>query len=69
MGNGGKLGTIASSVIIQLEQRHSEKLHVLCPLPPGYTIPPRVLLSGDGADDGQDTGMTGVEEGLEVVSR
>lgn len=40
------------------------------PLPPGYTIPPRVLVNGDGADgdDGQDTGMTGVEEGMKIES-
>lgn len=37
------------------------------PLPPGYTIPTRVLVNG-GADDGQDTGMTGVEEGMRIES-
>lgn len=37
------------------------------PLPPGYTIPTRVLANG-GSDDGQDTGMTGVEEGMRIES-
>lgn len=38
------------------------------PLPPGVTLAPRVLVDDDGANDGQDTGMTGVEEGMKIES-
>lgn len=37
-------------------------------MPDGAPLRTRVLAGGDGADDGQDTGMTGVEEGMKIES-